>query len=457
MSLRLRLAIAAGFLSASFVVLFATGTYLWANRLLHDEVDSSLIQRSEQLTVRMGDILARTQPTSSREYTLGADIDPVQILNTDGEVILGTGVLPINAADHALATGTSTDTVLRTESINGRRLRIATAPLNDSGAVQLSDDITDLENGLRSLRKRLIVSSLFAGLASAFGAWWFAGRFVAPVVAVTKAAEELALHQDLPSRLHIDRSDEIGRLAASFNSLLAALTVAREQQQRLVDDASHELRTPLTSLRTKIEFLQFTPELPAQTRQSVLDGSVDELKQLSELVTELVDLAADTGSGSEEVVSFDLDELVQAEVARFSRVSNRTVHLETSQFHLEGQARAIRRALSNLLRNADKFSPANSPIAVTQCDGSIEVRDSGPGLSLTDQDRIFDRFYRGSESPSTEGSGIGLAIVARVAELHGGTVWAKNATEVAASGKTNELSDTGAIVGFSVLPQHPGS
>lgn len=260
-----------------------------------------------------------------------------------------------------------------------------------------------------------------------------------PIVEVTEAARELAVRQDLPSRIEVDRTDEVGELADSFNQMLAALELSRDQQRRLVADASHELRTPLTSLRLKIELLDSTPDLAAEQRQGLLGGAAAELERLTHLVTELVDLATDPTMADEPVAVVPLAEVIDGVVEEVRRTSGRTIQVVADDSTASIRNRMVRRAVSNLVDNARKYSPDDAEITVRLDRGRIEVRDRGEGIPADDLDLVFDRFYRSPTARTRPGNGIGLAIVQRVAEVHGGEVWARNNDD-----------GPGATVGFSV-------
>ena len=212
-------------------------------------------------------------------------------------------------------------------------------------------------------------------------AWLIARRIIRPVEQLTDAAEEIAQTQDLDQHIEIARHDELGRLAASFNTMLAALGSSRAQQQRLVMDASHELRTPLTALRTNIELLQRADTLDDAQRVELVDAAQVELAELGDLVAELVDLATDAGS-EEPIQSVDIGDVVERVIERESRRSDQSITFERDASAIvDVRVSAIDRAVHNLVDNACKFSPPESPIEVVVHGGVIEVRDRGVGIA----------------------------------------------------------------------------
>ncbi len=227
-----------------------------------------------------------------------------------------------------------------------------------------------------------------------------------------------------------DGRDETGQLGRALSGMLSALHTSREEQHQLVQDASHELRTPLTSLRTSAELLERGHDIDPEERSRLLAVIAAESKELSELVTELVDLATDQRT-EEPFAPVALDELVDR-VVRLSRDrTGRDVSLDTGPVTVEGNAALLERVVRNLLDNADKFTPPGEPVEVAvRADGDravLTVRDHGAGIPVEDQERVFDRFYRSAATRTLPGSGLGLAIVAQVVADHGGSVVAADA------------------------------
>ena len=248
---------------------------------------------------------------------------------------------------------------------------------------------------------------------------------LAPVRRLTRATEKVTETRDLSERIEAHGEDELSRLAASFNSMLAALEESDRAKRQLVSDASHELRTPLTSLRTNIEVLARDRKMPAEEREKLLNDVVAQLSEMTALVTELVELARGQAHPVEaEDVRLDL---LVGEVVEKARRDYPQVEFvnDLQPYELHGVPSTIARAVSNLLDNAAKWSPPGAKVEVTVRDGQVIVRDHGPGIDDDDLPYVFDRFYRAPAARKLPGSGLGLAIVKQVAEAHGGGVGAE--------------------------------
>jgi len=234
--------------------------------------------------------------------------------------------------------------------------------------------------------------------------------------------------RDLSRRVAMNGGDEIGNLAASFDGMLGALEISLRQQRQLVADASHELRTPLTSLRTNLELLARGQPTDPSERQQVLVELVGQMERLSTLVADLIDLARDE-QATLPIEDVRLDEVVADAI---TDVRGRYPHVRFEATLEEAAVRGVRsriaRAVTNLLDNAGKWSPAGGVVEVTVHGGEVSVRDHGPGVAPEDAPRVFDRFWRASNARSLPGSGLGLSIVKDVAESHGGSVSVEHAT-----------------------------
>jgi two-component system sensor histidine kinase MprB len=313
--------------------------------------------------------------------------------------------------------------------IGGDKYRVFTIPVQDERgntyALQVARPLGEVNHTLGRITIFLILIAA-GGIAIAGGIGLAVSQAaLAPVRRLTRATEKVAETQDLSERIEAHGEDELSRLAASFNTMLAALEESARSQRQLVSDASHELRTPLTSLRTNIEVLARDRKMPDDEREKLLKDVVSQLSEMTALVTELVELArGETQPEESEEVRLDL--LVGEVVARarrdFPQVEFVT-DLEPSEVH--GVPNTIARAVSNLLDNAAKWSPAGGKVEVAVRDGQVIVRDHGPGIEEDDLPYVFDRFYRAPAARKLPGSGLGLGLVKQVAEAHGGGVGAE--------------------------------
>ena len=311
--------------------------------------------------------------------------------------------------------------VVETIIADGLSLRLMTVRAADGVFVQVARPLDEVENAVEDLRRQVLLFGALAVAVAAAGAWFLAGRAVRPIVRLTETAEQIAETGDVDRPVEGSEAGEVGRLARSFRTMLAALSASRRQQHRLVMDASHELRTPLTSLRTNVDLLRRSSELPPEDRDSVLDDLDAELGELTELVTELVDLAVDV-QADEELQLIELADVVEPVAERARRRSGRDIVMRVDRgVAVEGRPESLTRAMRNLVDNAVKFSE-QGPVEVVVDGGTVTVHDAGPGVPEADRERIFERFHRMEADRDRPGSGLGLAIVRQVAEAHGGTV-----------------------------------
>lgn len=443
-SLQRRLAMTLGAIVAVVVVALLTFNFLQADSVIEASVDDRLENQADLLELSRGrggrgDGLRGLNPRGSdadrRDFDNFGDRNfRLALLTRTGEQFGANIPIDDERLDRILATGRQE---FHTQDLDDVRFRILSRPLNNDDVLLIAREVTSNNEAVRQLGRRLLLTGLLGVLSAGLLGWFVARRVTSPITRVAAAANHLAHAQDLPSRIEVDRTDEVGQLATSFNEMLTALEVSREQQARLVSDASHELRTPLTSLRMKIDFLRSQPDLPDEQRSEVVSGAAIELESLTELVTELVDLASNS-SIDEEPVSLDLRELANDAARRARITSGRTITVDSRGTIVTARPKMVRRALSNLIENAIKYSPEAATIELVERDGAIEVRDHGPGIDEADRALAFDRFFRADGAQTKPGSGIGLAIVKRCAQVHGGDVW------------ITETPGGGATVGFSL-------
>jgi len=267
------------------------------------------------------------------------------------------------------------------------------------------------------------------GVAAALGLL-VARSALRPVRQLTRTTEAVTETRDLSQRIESTSTgdDELGRLATSFNTMLAALEDSSRAQRQLVADASHELRTPLTSLKTNIEVLARGNKLSPESREQLLRDLVEQIDEMTALIGELIELAREArpDAVAEPATDVRLD-LVAAEAIERTRRNRPGIEFEAdlAESVVHGPPSTIERAVGNLLDNAAKWSPPGGPVEVAVRHGEVSVRDHGPGISDEDLPYVFDRFYRSRAARGMPGSGLGLAIVKQVAESQGGSVVAE--------------------------------
>jgi two-component system sensor histidine kinase MprB len=362
----------------------------------------------------------------------GAPPSLAQLIGPNGTVVTDVGSqyrIPVSPTDRELATSGGDASFSDVDS-QGSSLRVLTQPLAMGGAIQVARSLEDTDHTLDTLI--IILAAVSAGgiaLAAALGPF-VARTALAPAGEVSDAAEEVARTHDLTHRIEVRGDDELGRLAASFNEMMAGLQLSEAAQRRLVADASHELRTPLATLRTNIETLGRTEDLDPAERKRLVADVTQELEEMTELVGDIVELARAPGQDAVARQDVALDELTRDAIERAQRRAREMrfeQRLEPSIVHADAQR--LGRAISNMLDNACKWSPEDGAVEVQVADGRVTVRDHGPGFPADDLDKVFDRFWRADEARGTPGSGLGLAIVQRVAEEHDGKAMASNAAD----------------------------
>ena len=435
MTFRARIAIAASAAVALAVVLASVLVYFAVRGELRGQIDETLEQRAAQIA---GEPLSEVQSPDGKSFLairpgFGEANTLVQLVKEDGS-ILGARyekitLPPDESAVTLAAEGAAGDHFFADTTVSGLHVRVLTFAYGPGHAIQVARPLTEVDDALGQLRLYLLLVALGGiGLAAAFGLV-VSRAALAPVRRLTETAERVSVTGDLSERIELDGNDELSRLAGSFNAMLAALEDSTRAQRQLVADASHELRTPLTSLRTTIEVLASDRALPAEERGKLLSDVVEQLGEMTTLIAELIELArAEQHTAEPEEVRLDLVAAEAVDRARRNRpgVTYTEDFAETVVHGVEGM---IERAISNLLDNAAKWSPAGAEVRVEVRDGQVAVRDHGPGISDEDLPYVFDRFYRARSARGMPGSGLGLAIVRQVAEAHGGEVVAERASD----------------------------
>ncbi len=416
------------------IVAAALVTDVVVHQVVLGQVDASLRQRADGTRLGVG-----RQPPSFQGgvfqaggvfLEVQAPPDPggpgglVQAVDAAGRTARPSGQvqqLPVSDRDRLVAAGSASDGY-RYAFVGRTPVRIYTAHLTTgltTGlAIQVARPLTEANSVLDLVQLSLfVVSAAGVGLAAILGRV-IAQAALIPIGRLRGAVDHVTETRDMSRRVPDEGSDELGRLGSHFNRMLGALEQSLRMQRQLVADASHELRTPLASLRTNIEVLQRSPDLPAPDRDRLLKDVVAQIEQLTRLIQDLIDLARGDQT-PEEQEEVRLDWIVAAAVER-AAINWPQVRFETdmAETAVVAQANRLDRAISNLLDNAGKWSPPGGVVEVGVADHQVTVRDHGAGIAPDDLPFVFDRFWRAPAARSLPGSGLGLSIVRQVAESH---------------------------------------
>ncbi len=286
-------------------------------------------------------------------------------------------------------------------------------------AASLTSERDEVEDAVR-LAALVLLSVLL--IASTL-AWVVAGRVLAPLRQLSDTARSIT-ESDLSRRIAVSGHDEIGDLGRTFNAMLDRLEAAFASQRAFVSDASHELRTPITIVRGHLELLGDDPDERSETVALV----TDELDRMSRFVDDLLLLAKSDRDDFLRIADVELGALTDELVEKASALGERDWRLESrGEAVLVADRQRLTQAVIGLAQNAVEHTVSGESIwlgsDVRHGEARLWVRDAGPGIAPEDQERIFERFARASDSRRrSEGAGLGLAIVRAIADAHGGRV-----------------------------------
>lgn len=409
-------------LGVSIAILALTAFVVMRQQLM-SSLDQSLLNRAHKATSVSA--LSNLTIQGVPPWWLGAADVRVIFVTADGPPS-GTDIphFTLGQPEYDVVTGQRDSAVRTLVTEEGERFRVATVQAGSGQALILAQPLAANDRTLEKLGGVLFAFGALGVLAALLVGWLVARNGLRPVRRLTSAVERIAVTEDL-TPLRIEGDDEVARLATAFNQMLLALGASRDRQRRLVADASHELRTPLTSLRTNLDLLrqaEGNSALPPEARLELLDDVRGQIEELSALVGDLVELARDEPM-THVVAHVDLADVVDRAVTRVRRRAHGvSFDVSTDPWTVVGDANSLERAVTNLLDNAAKWSPADGTVTVRLSDGVLVVDDQGTGVDEADRPHVFERFFRSDESRAMPGSGLGLAIVRQVVDRHGGRV-----------------------------------
>lgn len=441
-SLSMRLGLTVSLMGAALVLLLATLAYLALNHELETLARKSLQSKLEQIQhslisdLKSSDLAA--QPHSLLDLVMGHDNLRLSVLGSDplAPPLLDVGGSSRQPLPEALRE--SSGAYLDWNDSRGSQLLSASQPMplrnGERVHVVLSLDRSNDQALLSAyLRSTVIALPLLLGLIG-IGAWWLVQRGLLPLQQFTRVAAKVTT-QDLTHRLNLDRLPrELAELGQGINVMLQRLDGGVQRLSQFSDDLAHELRSPISNLMGKAQ-VTLSRERPPEEYKAVLEASIEELERVTRMVADMLLLAQVSQPASQ---------------ARFVRISLRVearkvmelfaLNAEDKQLELQqtgdawvmGDRLMIQRAISNLLSNAIRHSPAGGHISLRVEQQvqtvSLTVSNPGPGIAACHLPHLFERFYRidSSRTRAEGGTGLGLAIVRSIMSLHEGQAQASS-------------------------------
>ncbi len=431
---------------ALVLIAFSVAVYILLARNLNDRFDDGLRLTLDSMTLMLTRERDEGEPErEAAQSTIEELYFPSQsfaVMDAEGRLLAERADSkqsppPANnfAVSDQIAFYTLTEREGYTESYRVAVRRVY-VPMDDKPYIFLvSQSRETLTEELASFRDIFYIAVPMTLLLAGLGGWLLARKSLAPVVAMSKRARKIGA-ENLEQRLPVvNPRDELGRLAETFNELLARLGDSFAQQRQFMADASHELRTPLYVMRTAAEVTLEQPRRDESEYREALSMIREQTRRLTRIVEDMFTLArADAERRDMEQKDFYLDELV-SETARAASLlaAHKSVKVETNlirEVAYRGDENLLRQMILNLFDNAIKYTPSGGAVSVTltRTDSvyEIAVADTGIGIPAEAQAHIFERFYRVDKSRSRAefdnggGAGLGLSIARWIAESHRG-------------------------------------
>ena len=444
MSFRAGLVIASAYLLAVVIVALELPLALNVDRRAESEFQSGVLGNAAILAAQSHEFVASGTDAGVRRLQRLVDETPraqgERILVTDsgGRVLVDSDGAAARGVQYANAERPEFGAALFQGRIDvrtrhsddlGEDLLLVTVPVVENeqvaGAIRVSAPTGALQASVHRSWLRLGLIGLAVFLAGLALAWLFATWFARKLEGVRDAASELG-RGDLAARAPDEGPTELREVAGTFNTMASTLTANLEAQRDFLANASHQLRTPLTGLKLRLEALK---EQGGEVGEQAAKAEA-ELDRLNELVDGLLELAR-ASSADPTGRSVDLGEAAEAAVQRWTEPAERAgKHLRLAgqtSTGVWGNSTDVAHILDNLIENALRYCPPGTEITVETSRengfAALRVCDDGPGIPPQDRERVFERFYRGTNGRQAgPGTGLGLAIVAELARRWGGQV-----------------------------------
>ena len=447
MSLRLRLVLAFGYVLLLVIVVLEVPLALNLSRRVDAEVKAEAAGQAQILAASAAGRLDSPRELErlirSSARSLGGRVIVVDVRGRLLADSAGRGLRSVSYASRPEITralsGSPDQGTRRSESL-GQELLFTAAPVIEEnttiGAVRVTQSVDSVNDEVRNDVLVLVGVGAGALLLGLGVVWLIAGSLARPLRRLAATARRVA-SGDLSARAEVSGSREQQETALAFNDMTERLARALAAQKDFAGNASHQLRTPLTGLRLRLEAAALRAEGPRASEE--LAAGEKEAERLSVIVRNLLALARD-GERPDTAATADLAVVAQLARERWVEVAAN----DSSEIELRGPESLVARAseadlgviCDNLIENALGHSPAGAPVVIEWGAGDasrngsgeevwLAVLDEGPGLAPSDQNRVFERFYRAGATRGG-GSGLGLAVVRMLAGRWGGSASIEN-------------------------------
>jgi heavy metal sensor kinase len=413
-SIRFRLTVWYALVLSGGLALFGTLIWVSLSHQLQGEIDRELDGRADRLEAYFKEEVAKM--TTAQLHDELEEFSQA-FAPTSSVAIKGSSGFSFQYPPRAVSQAGDARALRREFTLNGEKYEL-----------NVRMPTTEMDRTLAVLRELLMGLSPVVIAIACIGGALLSRRALRPVTALTDAAQSISI-ENLSERLPVaDTGDELARLAATLNMMLARLEAAVTTLSQFVADASHEFRTPLAVIQTTVELALRRPREADAYRQSLINVG-DEVSRMTHLVEDLLAMARnDTGAVDMPRTAIDIRGMLCDVIAETQPLAGRRqIRVTPPATHepvwITGNQAALRRLFLTLLDNALKFSGPGGNVAleVERRDSivSVTVLDFGVGIPASQIPHIFERFYRGDPARAGSGHGLGLALAASIARAHG--------------------------------------
>lgn len=439
MTLRTRFALWVAALLLAALAAFGAFVYFSLARGLASSLDDSLRLSAAQTLAALNSENGQINLSDSIPEDVAAELRghglTMRIFDTRGQILQAFGSyrdLPLDPTSLAAALRQEAVFATLAAPVEGDAVRSYTTAILENGHVvgvlQILESLGGVQEALDRLLTALLLGGPLLALVAALGGYFLAARALAPIDQITRTAHRISA-EDLSRRLNLPATnDEVGRLAATFDEMLARLDEAFRRERQFTADASHELRTPLAAMQAILSVTR-GQRRSAEDYEAALADLADETDRLRGLTEDLLRLArgeAQCGGAREQINLSTLLGDVTDSLRPLAEAKGLALTCDVADdLTLVGDGDALIRLFVNLLDNAVKYTERGGITVTGRAEANgvrVTVADTGIGIPAEHLPHVFERFYRVDKGRAERGTGLGLAIAQQITQAHGGAL-----------------------------------